>query len=166
MNKVPARIALLLALCAGGVGQANQSGIPQTTARVAAEHPPATDIYEVILRYQIKSWELAADSYCVEVNGKDADKVLLERLQPLRVKGASACRKQTTQVVIMRVVDRKTGKMAVIFDMGEIRWPTRSEAEVEGGYLCGSECMATGTYHVGWDGTHWTVSKFDIRVQS
>ncbi|MBZ5718943.1 MAG: hypothetical protein LAO03_01035 [Acidobacteriia bacterium] len=23
----------------------------------------------------------------------------------------------------MRVVDRKTGKMSVIFDMGEIRWP-------------------------------------------
>jgi hypothetical protein len=166
MNAVVARIALSIVLWAGGLGQTNQSGPPQTAATEVPQHPSTTDIYEAILRYQIRSWELAADSYCIEVIGKDANKALLERFKPLPVKVASACRKRTTQIVMMRVVDKETGKMSVIFDMGKIRWPKHSEAEVDGGYLCGSECMAGGTYHVAWDGSRWVVTKFDIRVQS
>ncbi len=127
---------------------------------------PQTDVYQVVLRYQVQTWELAADSYCVEVNGKDADAALLERFKPLRVKRASACRKKQTNRVWMQVVDRVSGKLSVIFDMGEIRWPKRSEAEVDGGYLCGSLCMAGGTYHVVWDGSQWVVTKFDISIQS
>jgi len=157
-------MALLLVLCARSLGQTSPAA--QAAAGEPPQHPSPTDVYQAVLRYQVKTWELAADSYCVEVNGKDADAALLERFKPLRVKGASACRKQTTNRVLMRVVDRVTGKMSVIFDMGEIRWPKRSEAEVDGGYLCGSECMAGGTYHVAWDGSQWVVTKFDVRVQS
>lgn len=166
MNGLIPRIALSLVLWTSGVGQTNQSSTPPTEPKEAPQHPSPTDVYEAVLRYQVKSWELAADAYCVEVNGRDADEALLERLKPLRVKEASACRKQRKQVIVMRVVDRKTGKMSVIFDMAEIRWPTHSEAEVDGGYLCGSECMAAGIYHVVWDGSRWVVTKFDIHVQS
>ena len=58
------------------------------TLRRTKGGPPA-DVYEAVLRYQVESWELAADSYCVEVSGKDANRALLERFKPLlRVKGA------------------------------------------------------------------------------
>jgi hypothetical protein len=124
-----------------------------------------TALYEAVLRYQIKSWELTADSYCVEVNGKDAGKDLLGRLQPLPVKPASRCRKQTRSVT-MEVIDKKTKKRAVIFDIDKILWRSETAADVEGGYVCASLCMAGGTYHVVWDGTRWVVTGFDIRVQS
>jgi hypothetical protein len=123
-------------------------------------------MYEAVLRYQVKTWELAANSYCVKVNGKDAQTTVQERFRPLPVKVASACRKQTSQSVVMQVVDRSTGKQSVIFDMGEIRWPKQLEAEVDGGYLCGSLCMAGGTYHLAWDGGRWVVTKFSVWVQS
>jgi hypothetical protein len=160
MNDNTARIVLLLVLCASGLGSA------QTATKEALQYPSPVDVYEAVLRYQIKTWELAANSYCVKVNGKDAQAALLERFRPLPVKGASACRKQTSQSVLMRVIDGGTGKQSVIFDMGEIRWPKQSEAEVDGGYLCGSLCMAGGTYHVAWDEGRWVVTKFSVRVQS
>jgi hypothetical protein len=158
------RTALSLVLCASGLGQTNGS-TPPTATTEAPQNPSAADVYEAVLRYQVKSWELAAESYCVRVNGKDANTTLLERLKPLNLKGASACRERTVQHVMMRIVDRKTGRMSVIFDVGEIRW-RKFEAEVDGGYLCGSECMAGGTYYVAWDGSRWAVTKFDIHVQS
>ena len=85
------------------------------------------------------------------------------------MKRASAYRKQTPPKlpsVLYSVVDKQTRKRAVIFHIGEIRWVKQSEAEVEGGYDCASECMAGGTYHAVWDGTRWTVTGFDIHVQS
>jgi hypothetical protein len=164
MRGVHTRLASLLLLCA--IGAAQTTNTVQSPAGEDQQALSATDLYEVVLRYQIKSWQLAADSYCVEVNGKDASKELLNRFMSLPVKPASACRKKTTQRVMMRVVDRKSGKMSVIFDMFQIRWRTVSEAEIDGGYLCGSECMAGGTYHLKWDGNRWAVTEYDIQVQS
>jgi len=164
MKGTIAQIALLLVLCASSLAQT--SPIAPGGPQEKPAKPSPTDVYQAVLRYQVKTWELAADTYCVEVNGKDADAALLEPFKALHVKGASACHKKTTNRVLMRVVDRVTGKMSLIFDMGKIRWPKRSEAEVDGGYVCGSECMAGGTYHVAWDGSQWVVTKFEIRVQS
>jgi hypothetical protein len=156
-----AGIALSLVLCATGLGQTNQRGTP-TPQEKPQQRPSSIDIYEAVVRYQINSWELAADSYCVKVNGKDAARDLLERLQPLRVKGASGCREKAHA----QVVDKKTGKISVIFDLGEIHWFQRSDAEVDGGYVCGTLCSAAGTYHIAWEGSRWIVTKFEIRFQS
>ena len=164
MKGAIAEIALLFVLCTTGLGQSNNNEQPKPTG-TALQNASATDLYEAVLRYQIKSWELAADSYCVEVKGKNASKGLLRRMQPLSVKGASSCRTQT-KLNVKHVVDKKTGKMSVIFDMGEIRWRSDSEADVEGGYNCGNFCMAEGTYHIKWNGTQWAVTKFEIYIQS
>src|SRR5215471_12250904 len=92
---------------------ANLSGQDVQTSTSTKKPSPVSsmDVFEAVVRYQIKSWELTADSYCVEVNGKDAGQELLSRLQPLPVKPASACRKQTRSVV-MEVIDKKTKKRA------------------------------------------------------
>jgi hypothetical protein len=124
------------------------------------------EVYEAVVRYQIKSWDLAASSYCISVDGRDATKDFLKRFVPLPVRTASGCTKKTTQKVLMQVVDKKAGRPSVIFDVAAIHWLTKNEAEVEGGYLCGNLCMASGKYHVVRDGTRWVVTKFDISIQS
>ena len=127
------------------------------------------DVREAVLRYQISSWELAAATYCVSVDGKDADENFLRRFRPLPVKAASRCKKQRPPKlpkIMNSVVDKQTKKKSVIFDIGEARWVKPSEAEVDGGHDCASQCMAGGTYHVVWDGTRWNITAFDIRVQS
>lgn len=155
---------LALVLCTTALGQV-KDGRASTPSKTVPKPLSTIDLYEIVVRYQIKSWELTADSFCLEVNGRAATRTLLERLQPLRVKASSACR-ENTQTPMMEVVDKETGKMSVIFDLEKIHWHTPSEAEVDGGYVCGSLCMAGGTYYVDWDGSRWIVSKFEIRVQS
>ena len=142
-----------------------------TTQSFAAAQEPSkesasAEVYEAVIRYQIKSWDLAASSYCISINGKDATGDFLKRFASLPVQGASGCIKKTTQKALTRVVDKKTGQPSVIFAVRAIRWLSKDEAEIEGGYLCGSLCMASGKYHVLRDGMRWVVTKFDISVQS
>lgn len=154
----------LTVLCCVVAAAAGQSAIPQ-----AAYQPTGVetlDVYETAIRYQIKTWELAANSYCIEINGKDAEKELLQRLTPLPVKGRSGCRKHVIAGVMMQVEDKKSKKIAVIFDLGDIHWRSDSEAEVHGGYFCGSTCMAGGLYHIVRDSSGWHVTGFDIQTIS
>jgi len=147
---------LLLALTVGSSVVAQQ---PRKESEVA-------DVYEAVVRYQIKSWDLAANSYCVSIEGRDAAKDFLKRFDPLPVKGLSSCRKQAMEKVLVVVTDKQSGKRSVIFDAEAIRWITENEAEVTGGYFCGSLCMASGTYHVVRDGTHWAVKGYDVHFRS
>jgi len=142
-------IALLLSLLAY-VGLMAQVPPP--------EHSSAIDIYEAVVRYQIKTWDLAASTYCIEVNGKDASPELLGRLRPLPVKGKSGCKEK--KHILMDIVDKRTKKLAVIFDVSEIHWQSASEADVQGGYFCASQCGGGGKYHVVWNGHQWTVTDF------
>ena len=151
-----AHVFLLLFLAAQSFASGN------STEKRAAE----LDIHEAVIRFQIKTWDLEASSYCVSINGKTPSKELLKRLNPLPVKIASGCRKKTIAGVQMSVLDKQTGKRSVIFDVGSIRWLKGGEAEVDGGYVCGSLCMAAGTYHVIRDQTGWTVTKFAKQVVS
>ena len=144
------------------VGQATTSAATNTQP---APYNVTADIYEAVVRFQIKSWELAADSYCVKIRGRGAEKSFLRRFAPLPVKPASGCRERGLWYE-RRVVDKRTRKNSVIFDLGEIRWPKRTEAEVDGGYHCGSQCMGGGTYHLTWNGTRWVVTRFDLSVIS
>ncbi len=139
------------------------------TARTLPEKATGDDVREAILRYQISHWNPATTSYCVQVNGKDADEEFLRRLRPLAVKRASACGKRTPPKVpshLYGIVDNQTHKPSVIFEIGEIRWVTLSEALVDGGYFCGSLCMARGTYRIVRDGLRWAVTAFDVHVLS
>jgi len=164
MNGIMVPIAFLAMLGVSSVGQRNSA---ERTVREDAPKPPSEmDMYEAVLRYQAKIWEFAADSYCVEVNGKDPGSELLERLRALAIKPASACRNQITDRARMQVVDRETGRPSVIFRLGEIRWLNHSEAEVDGGYLCGSQCLAVGAYHVSWDGRRWVITDFQVRIET
>jgi hypothetical protein len=155
----PLFICFLLVLIIQSYVQAQEPTRKATTA----------DVYEAVVRYQIKSWNLAASSYCVMIDNSDAEKVFLKRFNPLPVKPASDCKKKNTKIgkiTLMNVVDKATGKRSVIFDLDSIRWVTETEAVVEGGYQCASQCMAGGNYHLIYDGTHWVVTGYEIHVQA
>jgi hypothetical protein len=152
------RVAFLVTLCFALA--------PQVAVNAQQYHEESGDVYEAVVRYQIKSWELAASSYCVSIAGRDATKDFLKRFDPLPVKGASSCRKQTKDKVLVVVTDKKNGNRSVMLDVEAIRWITESEVDVTGGYFCGSLCMASGTYHLIRDGTHWTVTSYDVQIQS
>ena len=124
------------------------------------------ELYESVLRYQIKSWELAASTFCIKVNRADADATLLNRLRPLPVKAASECKEVIGKTTFMRVVDKKTKKKSVIFDVGAIHHLSDSEIEVEGGYLCASLCMASGVYRLVREESGWRVTGFKWNVIS
>jgi hypothetical protein len=121
-------------------------------------------IREAIIRYQIKTWELNADTFCIEVNRKNPRQELLERLTLLPVKRLTQCKKKNVVVGMMQVVDRASGKQSVIFGTGELHWITKTEVDVEGGYLCASMCGGSGTYLLELEGTQWVVKKFDIHM--
>jgi hypothetical protein len=140
--------------------------LPQSPKKTDPAISPNLDLYETVIRFQISSWELSAHTYCIKINGADADPVLLQRLLPLPVKPASACRMVNEKSPLMSVVDRKTRKTAVIFDLGTIRRVSDSEVQVEGGYWCGSLCMAGGVYRVLLQGQSWHVAGFEPSVMS
>jgi hypothetical protein len=139
---------------------------PSTKAQQPQKQSESADAYEAVVRYQINAWDLAADSYCILIDGRDAPADFLKRFGPLPVRGASKCRKREKVKGLVVVLDKKTGKRSVIFDVETIRWITENEAEVVGGYFCGSFCMAGGRYHVIRNGTHWVVTGYDIGIQS
>jgi hypothetical protein len=144
---------------------------PLPTLRAQAAASGDLEIYESVIRYQIKSWELHSHTYCIRVLGKDAEQGLLERLNPLPIKVASACREQHVYIQgkdsgLGHVVDKATKQNSVIFDVGGIRRLSESELEVEGGYDCGSHCMASGVYRLTKLETGWRVTDFEWHVIS
>jgi hypothetical protein len=154
-------IALLLVATLAGSAEAQTPDQPATFQPTPAE---TAAVYEAVARYQIKSWQLTAHVYCFRVKGQDADNQFLDRLKPLPVRPESDCTQKDTKTFTMSIVDKRTKKSAVLFGLGSILWRSPTEAEVEGSYLCGSQCMAGGVYHLAFDQGLWTVTRFDQRI--
>ena len=132
--------------------------LPQSS-QMPTEAKGRLALYEAVIRYQIKSWQQKAHTYCIAINGVDAESTLLDRLRPFHVERASACHR-LNQNPVMPVVDAKK-KESVIFNLGTIRNLSDSEVEVEGGYFCGNLCVAQGTYHVVREPSGWHVLRFE-----
>ncbi len=125
------------------------------------------EIREAIVRYQIKNWDLRADVYFIEIQSKDPSKAFLQRFADIvkPVKAKSESRKKN-DFVSFHIEDRRTKKLGVVFDQGAINWKTDSAVEVEGGYSCASQCNGGGIYYLRKQDRRWSVTKFEIRIQS
>ena len=148
VRMIPLLIALMMA----------QEVLPQASQPPAETRLGRLELFEAVIRYQIESWEQRAYTYCIAINGVDAESTLLDRLRPFHVERASACHR-LNQKPVMPVVDAKS-KDSVIFNLGTIRNLSDSEVEVDGGYFCGNLCMAQGTYHVVHETSGWHVLRF------
>jgi hypothetical protein len=124
-------------------------------------------IREALVRYQIANWDLRADVYFVQIQSKDPDKDFLHRFadvsKPVRGKSAS---REKKDIAGFHVEERRTKKRGVVFDQGSITWKNDSTVELEGGYVCASLCMASGIYHLRRRDGRWSVTEFEIRIQS
>jgi hypothetical protein len=136
--------------------------LPQSVPKPNDVSSGNLDLYEAVIRFQIKSWQQAAQTYCVRINGIDPAPALLQRLRPLHVIGASACQK-LDEKQLMRVVDSKM-KGSVIFNLAAFRNVSESEVEVGGGYLCGDLCMAQGVYRLVHEASGWHVAGFEAHL--
>jgi hypothetical protein len=161
MKRLVVALMVLLGCASSVAGQAaNQQ------PALEAPDPGATEaVYEAVVRFQVASWQLGADSYCIQIKGKDADEKMLRSLKPLDVKPESECLK-VKKKYDMVVIDKHSKKRSVIFGAGNIRWTSDTSADIEGGYLCGSQCMSGGVYHAVKEDGQWKVIKFDTLISN
>lgn len=120
-------------------------------------------VYLAVARYQIASWQIGAHAYCFRVKGQDADKKFLNQLKPYPARPESDCTQRRVQLS-MAVVDKRSKKSAVMFGLGNILWVSPTQADVQGSYMCGNQCMSGGIYHVVQDDGAWKVTKFEVRI--
>jgi len=153
---------LAAAIVAVAVCVAAQGPAPQTSP-IHASQSIESAIDEAVVRYQIKSWEIGAESYCIRIKGRDADDSFLRQLKGLPVKPASDCEQKKTKEG-MAVIDKRSKKKSVLLGVGDIVALTDDSATVQGSYLCGSQCMSGGVYHLSFDGTQWQVTKYDVYI--
>lgn len=160
------RFPILALLLLSGFLQSLAGQTPTDQAPRQAPDPGAEQaVYAAVVRYQVATWHLDTESFCIRIKGADADGKLLHSLKPLDLKPASECL-EVKKKFDMVVIDKHSKKKSVLFGAGIIRWTSETTAEVEGGYLCGSQCMSGGMYHVVKDGGQWRVTKFDAYISN
>lgn len=155
---------LLISVAAMAQTPAQNPTQPEPTTQAPSPQAAAA-VYEAVARYQIDSWRLGAHTYCFRVNGQDADKQFLERLKPLPVKPESGCtQKKNANNYTTSIVDKHSKQSAVMFGLGVTYWISPTQAAVDGGYMCGNQCMEGGVYYLSLDGNQWKVTKFEERI--
>lgn len=158
-----------MAGCAFGQAPAQQTPPSQTQEQQHPMTPPPSPaaeaaVYETVARYQITTWQLGGHVFCFRVKGRDADRSFLSKLKPYTAVPASDCTLRNNKDFTTTVVEKHSKKSAVMFGLGQIFWTSPIEAAVQGSYMCGTQCMAGGLYHVVLDGNAWKVTKFEQRI--
>ncbi len=157
-------LVLIVLMC--GVSYVAGQAPAEPQATMAAPEPGAADaVYEAVVRYQIATWQLGAETYCIRINGQDADGKFLRSLKPLPVKAASECHEVKKKFETV-VTEKHSKKQSVIFGASTIHWTSETTADVEGAYICGSQCMSGGVYHAVKEGGQWKVIKFDKYISN
>lgn len=161
-------IALLFCMAAIVQGQeqppAAQAPAQQQTTMQAPSPAAENAVYQAVALYQIKTWTLGAHAYCFRVKGEDADKHFLQKLKPYPVLPQSDCEMRDNKNYTNTVIDKHNKKSAVMFGLGNVFWTSPTQAAVQGSYMCGSQCMSGGLYHVALDGNQWKVTNFEVRM--
>ncbi|UCF81674.1 MAG: hypothetical protein JSV08_04475 [Acidobacteriota bacterium] len=123
------------------------------------------DIREAVFGYQFEhnasGIQQTADVYCLSIDGKDPADAFMKRFEDNwpPVKKASRCMEDA----VAGAGDKKAGERGLLFGVGELRWITDTEVEVEGGYYEGDLSSSGNTYHVVKEDCHWVVTKDVMR---
>jgi hypothetical protein len=139
---------------------------PHTSQTDQNLHRQEDDIREAIFRYRIGTKQ-PSSSIFLSIDGKDPSDEFMVRFLDFKLHVKKASRsyfKKDPFPGFLR--DRTTGKEAVKYSVGRIRWIDHESAEVQGGMYCGGLCADAGTYRVTKKHDHWTVEKYDVRMIS
>ena len=158
----------LISTCAFGQEPAGAPAAQAPAQSQPTTTPPSAEaedaVYQTVALYQIKSWTLGGHAYCFRVKGQDADKKFLDKLKPYPVVPESDCTTRNNKDYTTTVIDKRSKKSAVMFGLGNILWVSPTQADVQGSYMCGNQCMSGGIYHVVQDDGAWKVTKFEVRI--
>jgi len=139
---------------------------PHTSETDQNLHRQEDDIREAIFRYRIGAKQ-STSSIFLRIDGKDPSDEFMVRFlnSKLHVKKASGSyfKKDPFPGYLC---DRTTGKEAIEYSVGSIRWIDDERVEVQGGMYCGGLCADAGTYRVTKKNDYWTVEKYDVRMIS
>jgi len=136
---------------------------------VAAEskrHEQEDAVREAVFRYQFTNnaahgpatAEKMIETYYLSIGEKDGDPsvALMKRFAGHKpsVRKVSEC-----STAKMRVTDKQTGKLGLIFRVRSIKWISDTEAEVKGGYYEDGRSASGNTYRVRRKGGIWQITK-------
>jgi hypothetical protein len=116
-------------------------------------------------RYKAYYLAIVHDDFSIAANGipsnediKDPDDAFIERFQGISpmARKFSQCKKTGSGVT-----DIATGQPGVLLLVGEIRWKSKTEAEVEAGYYFQSFCAAGQIFHLEWADDRFRVTTVD-----
>jgi len=116
-------------------------------------------------RYKAYYLAIVHDDISITGNGipsdediKDPDDAFIKRFQGISpiAKKFSQCKK-----TISGVTDNATGQPGVLLLVGEVRWKSKTEVEVEAGYYFQSMCAAGQLCHLEWTDDKFLVTAVD-----
>lgn len=153
---------------------------PTVRCQDAASQKRAAEenIRETVIRKQIEDWyrngdkseaaargttgeaitkELNFKAFFVSINGKDPSDDFIKRLRniPRTIKKVS--RSRAGKRWRTAVLDRATGRRGIVFSANDIRWLSKDQVEVKGGYYCDSMCAAAKVFDVHLENGRWVV---------
>jgi hypothetical protein len=130
-------------------------------SEVVAELSEEDSIREAVYRYQfennVSGQRENANAYYLSLEGgSDPSDQLLRQFEghtpPVKPVSAS-----TLEAGTALVLDQESGLPGLIFDVGEIRWLSDDEVEVEGGYEEASESASGGVFRLRKEAGRWQV---------
>jgi hypothetical protein len=148
-------LAALVSGCAPSVEKADEElQVRQAVLRYQFEHTAAARKYSI---------------FCIAVSndkikpGPDAPAKLMHGLKDAthKVVKYSDCNVMQSDGVIDRVIERASGKPALILHVGRVTWIGKEEADVKGGYLEDGESASGNTYRMRKTDGKWRVVKDD-----
>lgn len=121
------------------------------------------DMAEAVFRYQFEhnasGQQTNAAAYYLEIGGADPDDAFMSRFQGHHppVKKRAQCSTDG-----MRVTDKTTGKLGLIFNIDKIAVTGADTAEASGGYYEGGLSASGNTYYLKWKNGRWFVEKDEM----
>jgi hypothetical protein len=122
------------------------------------------DIYESVFRYQfqnnVSAQQQGAHAYYISIYRYDPPEGYLKRFSghlPI------VLRRSECKIHEDGVIHRQTKEPGLIFTVGDIRWISESEVEVEGGYFENGRSASGNTYFLRRENGKWVCYSYGTR---
>jgi len=146
-----------------------QLSLGQDTSHFATRAERENEVRAALVRYLAQDWGGDDRVFFISIEEKDPSDEFVARLKGFAnpIKKASQSKNvQEGKTFFSHIRDKATDRPGVIFSVGRISWKSKNEAEVEGGYYCGSLCGGDSRYRVKYKDKKWQVEPGDTMWNS
>lgn len=176
MRRIAVLCAIVLVglLCFGGVEASGGSRMGHRSSSrahqrlfVGSRVSKEDDIREAVFRYQFahNCWGHTEKVYFLSLTGrKDPSPRFMKRFSRSSPPVKPVSRSKIDSNLVpgrprTAVIDKDTGDCGLIFSVDKIKWISKSEVEVTGGYYADGLAASGNTYRVVFEKGRWTVTK-------